>query len=150
MEKKWAYCGFETTIKNGILQKTKHKHCLVNNLPSFVHKMTGQCLKLGKLMTDQVVNMFCFFWWPNIILTHDVYPRPPYLQSFCNSPILIKVGREWLVCPPPCCQDKAYLARFHLDVLYTVISQGNLQVGWCWLFWQILQSRQKSVAFFEE
>ena len=48
------------------------------------------------------------------------------LEFFWNSPILMKWGRNWLTCPPPGYQDQAYLAWFSPDVLYTVISQGNL------------------------
>ena len=33
------------------------------------HKMTGQSLKLGKFMTDQVANMFGHVRWPNAIST---------------------------------------------------------------------------------
>ena len=31
--------------------------------------MTGQSLKLGKFITDQVANTFGLVWWPSVILT---------------------------------------------------------------------------------
>ena len=37
----------------------------------FVHKMTGQSLKLGKFMTDQVANMFGRVRWPSVISTPE-------------------------------------------------------------------------------
>ena len=33
----------------------------------FVHKMTGQSLKLGKFMTDQAANTFGRVLWPSVI-----------------------------------------------------------------------------------
>ena len=100
-------------------------------------------------MADQVVNMFRHFWWPSIIPTPDIYRQPWCLEFFWDSPILMKGGREWIVCPPSCYQDHAYLTWFSLDALYTVISQRNLQVGWCCLFWQILEIRWEFVVYLE-
>ena len=77
-------------------------------------------MKLGKFMTDQVVNMFGHFWWPRLISTPDIYSQAHSLEFFWDKQILMKWGREWLVYPPPCYQDRAYLAWFSLDLLYTV------------------------------
>ena len=117
--------------KNGGQPRTEHTHYLVNkhilgllflllwqitikpkielnNFHIFVHKMIKQSLKLGKFSTDQVVNMLGHVWWLSIIST----PQPPFLEFFRDSPILMKGGREWLVCCSPCYQCQACLAWF--------------------------------------
>ena len=119
-------------------------------------------MKLGKFMTGQVVNIFGHFWWLSVISTPDIYPQPPCLESFWDSPILMKGGRKWFVCPPPCCQDPDYLAWFSLDVLYTVISPGKSaswvmllilvnftnQVKICCFIWRILTKLSYYVTHF--
>ena len=121
--------------KSGSQPRTEHTHYLVNkhilgslflllwqitikpkielnNFHIFVHKMIKQSLKLRKFLTDQVVNMLGHVWWLSIISTPDIYPQPPFLEFFKDSSILMKGGREWLVCSPPCYQCKACLAWF--------------------------------------
>ena len=68
-------------------------------------------------------------------------PTPPCLKFLWNSLICTKGGRECLACSPARFQDQAYLAWFGPDVLYTVISQRNLEIGQCRLFGWILQIR---------
>ena len=41
----------------------------LNTFEFFLHKMTGQSLKLGKFMTDQVANTFGHVRWPGVIST---------------------------------------------------------------------------------
>ena len=64
-----------------------------------------------------------------------------YIYIF-NAPVWcfpgIALHGECLAYPLPDYQDQAYLDWFSADVLYTVISQGNLQIGWCCLYWWIL------------
>ena len=81
-------------------------------------------MKVGKFMTNQVVNKFGNVWWPSIISTPDIYPQPPCLDFFWNGPILMKGGREWLLCPPPCDQGQAYLAWCNLDVFTLLLIMG--------------------------
>ena len=41
----------------------------LNKFQLFVHKFTGQSLKLGKIMTDRVANTFGHVRWPSVIST---------------------------------------------------------------------------------
>ena len=59
--------------------------------------MTEQSLNFGKFMTDQGVDTFDHVWRWSIISAPDIYPQTPCLESFWNSPILMKEPRSALL-----------------------------------------------------
>ena len=64
----------------------------LNDFQFFVHIITGQSLRLGKFMTDQVANMFGHVRWPSVISTPVsitpfsvlIFPQTWKQQIFCQ------------------------------------------------------------------
>ena len=93
----------------------------LNNFKFFLHKMTGQRLKLGKFMTDQVANTFGHVWWPSVISTPvlNLYGKPVFNAKMKKIDLLYEKNlnvRTLLVFKP------LSLWPFHCWVLFLSVS----------------------------
>ena len=57
----------------------------LNDSQFYVHKLTGQSLKSGKLMTDEVGNTFGHVRRPSVVSTPDFYLKFVYFHSTLSA-----------------------------------------------------------------
>ena len=58
----------------------------LSNFHFFVHKMTEQSLKLGKCVTNQVVNILDYAWWLSIIYLFTIWVTYSLLRAHYFDP----------------------------------------------------------------